>query len=205
MNEGKKIDKRGGKMKSLKLTEDHQPAEWVEIEGKKPLSFTARQFQLEPTRRQQKFDWTFGVVLPLICVAADPIVFYNRLGFERAVLGEYKTFAYVLSAVSILSMAAWLLWGQRLGELRGYLAGLFLAASAVSFMVGLAILPWSLLGSLVLIGLLGFTPFFSSFVFLRNSVRAIDGATSESAAGFVIRAAILTALYSLIVPFVLNF
>jgi hypothetical protein len=169
------------------------------------LAFRPRQFQLESTSAQKKFDWLFGVGLPIVCAAADPIVFRTWPGGGRALLGDYQIFAYTLSIVSIMSMIAWLLWGQRLGELRPYLGGLFVGGAAISLIVGVILLPFSLLGMVLFWGFLGFTPLFSSFVYLRNGVRAIKGAKIDSTTWAVYRAVILAALYSLIVPFVLNF
>ena len=192
-------------MQSLKLREDQELTEGELLESRVPLGFCNRQFHLEPTPRQRRFDWTFGVILPVICVAADPIVFSSAFGVDDAILGRYKIFAYLLSSVSIMSMAAWLLWGQQLGEIRPYLGGLFLAGSVISLIVGVILLPFSLIGMFFLIGFLGFTPLFSSFVYLRNGVRAIKGSRLDSQTWVVYRAVILAALYSLIVPFVLNF
>ncbi len=192
-------------MQSLKLREDQELTEAELLESRVPLGFFNRQFHLEPTVRQRRFDWTFGVVLPIVCVAADPIVFSSAFGAEDALLGRYKIFAYLLSSVSIMSMTAWLLWGQRLGKLRPYVSGLFLAGSVISLIVGVILLPFSLIGMFFLIGFLGFTPLFSSFVYLRNGVRAIKGSRLDSQTWVVYRAVILAALYSLIVPFVLNF
>src|SRR5687767_1465202 len=192
-------------MQSLKLREDQELTVAELLESRVPLGFFNRQFHLEPTVRQRRFDWAFGVVLPIVCVAADPIVFSSAFGAEDALLGRYKIFAYLLSSVSIMSMAAWLLWGQRLGEIRPYVGGLFLAGSVISLIVGTILLPYSLLGMFFLIGFLGFTPLFSSFVYLRNGVRAIKGSRLDSQTWVVYRAVILAALYSLIVPFVLNF
>lgn len=155
-----------------------------------------------------QFDWTFGVVLPIVCVAADPIVFRSDILVteHNVLLGDYRAFAYVLSAVSIMAMAAWLLWGQRLGEGRPFLGGLFLVGAAISTLVGVVIFPYSVIGLLFLLyGALGFTPLFAGFVFLRNAVRAIDGAADGLPKRYVFRAAALAALYALVVPFVLNY
>ena len=92
-----------------------------------------------------------------------------------------------------------------MGEIRPYLGGLFLAGSVISLIVGIILLPFSLIGMFFLIGFLGFTPLFSSFVYLRNGVRAIKGSRLDSQTWAVYRAVIIAALYSLIVPFVLNF
>lgn len=192
-------------MQSLKLAEYEELTEADVLETRLPASFFGRHFDLQPTARQQRFDWSFGVILPTICVAADPIVFNSFAGVEDALLGRYSIFAYILSSVSIMSMAAWLLWGHRLGDLRPYIGGLFLAGSVISLIVGVILLPFSLIGMFMLIGFLGFTPLFSSFVYLRNGLRAIKGARLDLPREVVYRAAILAALYSLIVPFVLNF
>lgn len=148
----------------------------------------------------KKFNWTFGVGLPLVCVAADPIVFTG----PRSLLGDYQVFAYVLSSVSIMSMAAWLLWGERLGWLRPYLGGFFITGSVISGLVGLAILPYSLLGMFLLISFLGFTPLFSAFVYLRSGLHALQSAEADMDRYYARRAAILGAIWGFTVPYVLN-
>ena len=167
--------------------------------------FLKRQFSELPTLSQKKFDWAYGVVLPIICVAADPIVF-RTLGGDYTLLGDYKIFCYALSSVSILAMAAWLLWGNKLGELRPFLGGLFLVAAAISTTVGIMIFPFSALGIIFAgLGLLGFTPLFSGFVFLRNSFRVLESSAEDMPLKYVARAAMLAVIYALVVPFVLNF
>ena len=51
-------------MQSLKLREDQELTETELLESRVPLGFFNRQFHLEPTVRQRRFDWSFGVVLP---------------------------------------------------------------------------------------------------------------------------------------------
>mgnify|MGYP001086215367 CR=1 FL=1 len=51
-------------------------------------------------------------------------------------------------------------------------AGAFLTGAIFSTVVGIVILPLSLLGLVVLLGIFGFTPFVTAFVFLRTGVRA---------------------------------
>src|SRR5687767_6414550 len=87
--------------------------------------FWKRQFLQRPTRKQRVFDWAYGVVIPVVCVAGDPIVFS-----AHGILAEYRPFAHLLSAVSILAMCAWLLWGERLRWLAAPLAGLFIFGAA---------------------------------------------------------------------------
>ena len=170
--------------------------------------FLNRQFSAVPTRSQRRVDWTFGVGLPLVCIAADPVVFSDSMSIfsSQGLLIKYKIFCYVLSATSILAMAAWLLWGNKLGELRPFLGGLFLVAAAISLSVGVFLIPFSLLGILFVgVGLLGFTPLFLGFVFLRNSYRALESSSEDMPLKYVGRAAMLAVIYALVVPFVLNF
>jgi hypothetical protein len=183
-------------MQSLELLDEHKALH--------PAKFWERQFSIEPTRSQVKFDWAYGVVLPIVCIAADPIVFRGGLEAGDALLGNFKIFAYALSSVSIMAMAAWLLWDQKLGELRPFLGGLFMVAAAVSTLVGIVLFPFSLITMFLLVGFLGFTPLFAGFVFFRNAIRAFDGATDDLPKHYVIRAAALAALFALVVPMVLN-
>jgi hypothetical protein len=163
------------------------------------VGFWSRQFQIEPTQAQRKFDWAYGVVVPLVCVAADPIVFR-----DQGLLEEYRPFAYLLSSISIMAMAAWLLWGKRLGWLAAPLGGLFIAGGLVSFVVGAILFPISFIGLVVLIGFLGFTPIFSGLVFLRNGSRAIYAAQDCMEDRLVWQSAALAALFALVIPFVIN-
>lgn len=187
-------------MESLKINEEQIPA--------KRAKFLERQFSLPPTLGQRKFDYTFGVVLPIVCIAADPIVFRSWM-FDRqneGLLIEYKVFSYALSSVSILTMTAWLLWGKKLGGVRPFLGGLFLVAAIVSTLVGVAIAPLSAFGIIFYgLGLLGFVPLFAGFVYLRNAFRTLEASAEDLPIGYVVRAAMLAALYALVVPLVLNF
>ncbi|MEP6904420.1 MAG: hypothetical protein ABJA66_22075, partial [Actinomycetota bacterium] len=139
------------------------------------VGFWKRQFQAQSTKAQRIFDWICGVFLPVICFAFDPIVFKTQ-GFGETLFGTYKPFAYLLSFVSIMAMTAWLIWGAKLNWLNGFLTGLFLVGGIISFIVGVVLFPFSVIGLLFLIGILGFTPLFCSFVYLRNVFRSYHAA-----------------------------
>ncbi len=145
--------------------------------GNEPIGFWRRQFQSNPTFAQRKFDWLVGVILPVICFAFDPIVFKT----EGGLLNDYSTFANLGSYVAVMSMMAWLLWGKGLASLTALVAGLFFSAAIVSFAIGIFLFPFSLIGLIVIVGALGFVPFFLSFSLLRNSVRAYRSAESYPA------------------------
>ncbi len=182
-------------MQKLLLNEDG------DVEIKK--TFWRRQFQKETTETQRKFDWIFGVILPVICFVCDPGIF-KGYDFGFALLGTIKPFAYLLSYVSVMMMAAWLIWGTKLKWLNAFLAGLFLIGGIVSFGIGLILLPFSLLGLIILIGVLGFTPLFASVVYFRNALRAFDSAKPFLDRKVLGNAYILGAMFSLIIPAVIN-
>lgn len=176
-----------------------------EIEQAKQIvtkSFWGRQFQTEATYGQKYFDWIFGVILPVVCFFFDPIIFRTFSGTPLA--GQYKPFAYLLSFFSIISLMAFMIWGAKLKWLNGFLSGLFAAGAFVSLVVGIAMIPISLVGLIVLIGVLGFTPLFTFFVYWRNSVRAYKFTEPLMKTNLIVKSIILTAMFSLITPAIIN-
>ena len=161
--------------------------------------FWRRQFQQQTTKAQRKFDWLFGVIFPVVCFTFDPIVFTNE-----TYLGDYKSFGYIFSFVSVMAMSAWLVWGAKLKGFNAVLAGLFSVGSVVALGIGIIIFPISLLGLIILIGALGFTPLFTTVVFLRNSIRAFRMAKPFLEKKTLVYAFSLAALFSAVVPSVAN-
>lgn len=135
--------------------------------------FWRRQFARNGTRKQLGFDWTVGVIIPLICFYFDPIVFRGNSGFENgALFPGYRLPVYILGFTAIMAMAAWLLWGRRLGSLAGPIGLLFAFSAVISFFLGVVLFPFSVVGLVIAIGALGFTPFLSAIVYARNAKRA---------------------------------
>jgi hypothetical protein len=132
-------------------------------------SFWKRQFAPEITGGQVAFDVVAGILLPLLCLALDPIVFRSV-----GVLEPYAGPAYGTMGLSFLSLAIWLIV-RRAGFVMG---GALAAGAGFALVVGIILLPYSVFGMLALIGVLGFSPFLTSFVYLRNSVRAFALARS---------------------------
>lgn len=168
---------------------------------KKP--FWDRQFEERVTSGQRKFDWIFGIVMPAICFLFDPIVFKGSLN-GGAIFAKYKPFAYVLSYISIMALFAFLKLGKRAKYFNAFFAGIFLVGGLVSLIVGVILIPFSLIGLLMIIGVLGFTPLFTAFVFLRNSFRAFQIAKPFLDAKKLLGAFALTTILSFGFPLVLN-
>jgi hypothetical protein len=134
----------------------------------------------EATRAQIVFDIAVGLVLPVICLVFDPIVFRSGFISGRPLAGQFQLFAYGFIAVEIIALAVWLSIGSRAAEWCGVLAGIMFAGALFSFVIGVCLLPFSLFGLLlVLMGALGFTPFLTAFIYLRNARRALKAARTQ--------------------------
>jgi hypothetical protein len=98
---------------------------------------------------------------------------------------------------------AWLLFRDRLGSTNALFAGLFLAAGLASLAVGVLLIPFSLFGLVVLIGIFGFTPLLTSVIFFRNGVRALRAGDSSLDRKKLVYGAIIGALWCLVLPLAL--
>ncbi len=144
-----------------------------ETRAERRRAFLRRQFDGSPTQAQTNFDIFFGVVLPVACFVFDPLVFKRFDGHNGGWLEDYRFFTYALSALEMAALGVWLAARGRLGEWASAAAGVLLAGALFCFLIGIVLLPFSLLGLIFIIGVLGFTPFFTGFVYLRNGVRAV--------------------------------
>jgi len=144
------------------------------------------------------------VIMPVVCFFFDPFIFRVWGEPGGGILGAYKPFAYVGSFVSILGLMAWLLWREKLGGFSALLAGLFFVGGFVALLTGIALAPFSLIGLMVLIGVLGFTPLFTSVIYLRNGVRALRSTKLDLTRSKLVAATIVGSLWGLAVPYALN-
>jgi hypothetical protein len=166
--------------------------------------FFRRQFQSDMTTKQKVFDWLFGVVLPVICFVADPIVFKGYGMGKGALLGSLKPFAYLLSFTLVMTLSAKLIWNEKLKWLNAFLSGLFAVGTIISLCVGIVLLPLSLLGLFFIIGILGFTPFLSGFVYLRSSVCCFKSSGTIFKKQSLIGAFVLSTVLSVTIPMLVN-
>ena len=157
--------------------------------AKRP-GFWARQFARDSTPAQDKFDVIFAIIMPILVLAGDPVVFKHGI-FGRPILEDYQFIAYVVSAVEIGFFLGWRTFRKRVSNFAAAFGGLFLVGATFSAVIGLTILPYSLIGLMLLIGVLGFTPFFTAFVFLRNGIRALRVQINHSSSEWRFLAAML--------------
>jgi hypothetical protein len=130
----------------------------------------------------------FGVALPVLCLFFDPVVFRSPDGIARSlgapVVGPYRVAGYAAAAVGMGSILTWVARRRPAGLLAGLLAGGALFALAL----GLVLLPLSLFGMLALIGVLGFVPFGTAWVFAceaRAAWRSAGGARGWAVVGLL--------------------
>lgn len=135
--------------------------------------FWAAQFGPSSTRLQNGFDVTFGLILPILCFIADPIVFKSFPLMGRPLMEDYQLFAYVLSTVEMGFFLVWRTFPAKVNKLAPLFAGVFFIGACFSLAVGVAMLPITAWTLFIFIGLLGLIPFVSAFVYLRNGVRAL--------------------------------
>lgn len=145
--------------------------------------FWRRQFAPVATRPQDMFDGIFGVILPVLCLVADPLIFKNGI-FGPPEFGRYQVLAYLVSTVEIAIFIVWRTFRKQLTTFSAPFGGVLLAGGLFSTAIGILILPLTLLGLLFLIGALGFIPFLTGFVYFRNGVRAMKDQVNNSTFGF---------------------
>jgi hypothetical protein len=138
-------------------------------------------------QQEALFDFVWGLIMPLICLAVDPIVFkYGDINlpprpdqpweltdlFTRAGFYSYSFAAYVFFGWQMALLMAALVLGRPSVRWAAFLSGTFNIGYMTAVLIGtLALLP-SLLGLYVGVGLLGFTPLFTAFAFHRRMQRA---------------------------------
>jgi len=140
--------------------------------GTKKTGFWKRQFAPIPTPAQDTFDSIFAIVLPILFLVLDPVVFKSPRILGPAYLEDYQLLAYLFCSLEIGLFLTWRTFRLRLRGFSSAFAGVFFAGAIFSTVIGLVILPLSLLGLMIVLGVLGFTPFVTAFVFVRNGVRA---------------------------------
>jgi hypothetical protein len=107
-----------------------------------------------------------GILLPLAMLAIDPAVFHGDGISEGPILGAFAPGCYFGMLVGMLALAIFLLARPRSALLSGTLAG----AACFACLLGLVLLPFSLLGLLANgVGILGLSPFVTALVIGRQA------------------------------------
>jgi hypothetical protein len=116
----------------------------------------------------------FGIIAPIVCFALKPILLPGDavelpgLGF----ISVFWIFSYGVIGLGIASLALWLWRGPRLGNWCGVISGDLLTCALFAGLLGLVMLPFSVIGLFAIIGVLGFVPFLTAITFTGNAMRA---------------------------------
>jgi hypothetical protein len=151
---------------------DEIEAQVIAPQQKKP-GFWKREFGPEVTEAQQTFDVLVGIIAPILALIFDPVVFRGGPCGSNSLTAQYSLFAYCAIGLGILALVTWLGAGGSLGLFTGVLAGVLVTGSIFATAVGVIMLPISLIGLIVCIGVLGLLPFLTAVVYLRNGIRAL--------------------------------
>jgi hypothetical protein len=161
--------------------------------------FRLRQFAPQATRPQLVFDLIFGAVGPILCFVFDPIVFHS--GFAGAPLfPAYQPIVYLFSGFEIVLLCFWLIMGPGSELWNAMFGAALLCGGLFCLAIGCILLPFSVMGLMLGIGLFGFTPFLTAFVYLRNGSRALRAKTYESSTFTRLAGALCGCLFVLAVP-----
>ncbi len=165
------------------------------------MGFWANQFGPNRSDAQDGFDVAFGLVLPILCLIADPVVFKSFPLFGPALLEDYQLLAYLVSTVEMGFLLVWRTFPTKVNAFSPLFAGVFLFGACFSLVIGVVMLPLTMLTMFFVIGLLGLMPFFSAFVYLRNAVRAMKAQPNHASPFSKLSLATLSGLF-VIVPLV---
>ncbi len=134
-----------------------------------------------PTKLRFWSQFMWGILMPIGCVFGDPFVF-GRFEMGTALsFNEYAFACYAFIGWEILCLAA--SWVVRPAQRRInlFLSGSLLAGAVFAFLIALAVLPFTLIGLIVVLGVMGFTPWFTAIVYLRTSMMLWRRAESANA------------------------
>jgi hypothetical protein len=140
-------------------------------------------FPKDLPRQRLVFDFVWGMVMPIVCLVFDPFVFKNGGDpFEmlepshsltptaaKVQIYDFAYFVWSFLAGQIATLGLVLAWGKSLRRIAPFLAGILATGFIVAACIGVLLALPAALGTFAFgIGLLGSTPFFTSFTFFRR-------------------------------------
>lgn len=108
-------------------------------------------------------DLLAGALMPIVCLVFDP-----------GVLNDSSWGVVTIPAilVQIAGLLLWQLLPGRVPAVTAFFCGFFCVGFLLALMIGIAMIPVTLIGLLLLVGLLGTMPFLTAIVYLRNLASA---------------------------------
>ncbi|QDU29635.1 hypothetical protein ETAA8_47500 [Anatilimnocola aggregata] len=144
-------------------------------------------------RRQAfMFDLVWGLLMPIVCLVCDPFVFKDQrelveqaFNFSRVLpfqpnLRQESIAAYCCIGWQMLLLIVWLLARRWLTKVAGFFLGSWIVGIIIAGVLGVLLAPIALVGSIVGVGLLAFTPLLTTYVAARRMREAIDDGILDS-------------------------
>ena len=131
-------------------------------------------------------DLFAGIVFPILCFYYDADASGRSLGLRMFYGGPIQVLLYVAVALQITALIAWWICPRQSFWLLGLLAGVLLVGALLALAIAVAMIPLTLIGMLLLVGVLGLAPWYTSIVFFRNAreaFRAVDRSGRPSRVG----------------------
>lgn len=137
------------------------------------------------------FDLTWGIVIPLVCLAYDPGIFRDGYifssptgppAFDPSVWGAQTVFIYASLGYQMLLLAFWIGWGHAFSRVAGFVAGGLWVGFLAAILIGLILFVPALFGLIVGIGAMGFAPWLTAYVFFRRAAEAQDASRRDGVA-----------------------
>jgi hypothetical protein len=153
--------------------------------------------------RSPTFSMLAGIFAPIACFAFQALLPFGTTTDELPGLNfinVFWLFGYGVIGLEMLVLALWLAMGNRLGAWNGVFAGVLFAGALFAGGLGLVLLPFSVVGLIFIIGLLGFVPFLTAAVYYVNAVEAYRHARAFAGPKRLIGLAFLGAVFVTGVP-----
>lgn len=140
-------------------------------------------FAKDLPRQRLVFDFVWGMVMPIVCLVFDPFIFKNggdpleifepshsiAPAMPKVQVNALAYYAWPFLAGQIATLGMALAWGKSLRRIAPFLAGVLATGFMVATCIGVLLALPAAFGTFAFgIGLLGFTPFFTAFTFLRR-------------------------------------
>lgn len=143
-----------------------------------------------------------GIIAPIICFSLQPILLPRDVDTVPGLrfINTFWLFGYGITGLEMLILSLRLAFRSRLGAWNGPVAGMLLAGALFAGGLGVVLLPFSLIGLFILIGILGFVPFLTAIVYAMSAIDAYRDARKVTGGARLIGSAFPGALLVIGVP-----
>jgi hypothetical protein len=147
-------------------------------------------------RQALLFDFIWGIVMPVVCLVFDPFVFKYEPDFftpanlplqPNAFVSSFQVqplafVAYPILAWQLVALAIVLVIGRMQASWAAGFAGTLFVGQVVAGIISFPLTPLAVLGTLFLIGILGFTPLLTVYSFGRRAARLWEQTAGDAKA-----------------------